>query len=120
MLTKPQVNIETSHTFMRGIYARQIIIPAGVLIVGAKHKTEHPHLISEGKCYIVNNDKKEYFEAPYSGITKAGSKRAIYAIEKTVFTTFHPTNEKDIKKIESEIIESEGFKIANNAAEAIT
>lgn len=119
MLEQPQVKVETNHAFMNGIYARQIIIPAGVVIVGAKHKTEHPYLISKGKCYIINNGKREYFEAPYNGITKPGSKRAIYAIEDTVFTTFHPTEETDIKKIESEIIEPEGLQIANNPVEVI-
>lgn len=119
MLEQPQAKVETNHTFMNGIYARQIIIPAGVVVVGAKHKTEHPHLISKGRCYIVNNGKREYFEAPYSGITKPGSKRAICAIEETVFTTFHPTEETDIKKIEAEIIEPEGLQIANNPPEAI-
>lgn len=115
----PQVEIETTHTFINGVYARQITIPAGVCIVGAKHKTEHPYLISKGKCWVVNKGERELIDAPHSGVTTPGSKRAITAIEDTVFTTFHPTNETDINKIEADIIEPEGLKITNNPTEAI-
>lgn len=109
-----QVEIKTRHLFCNGCYAREITIPAGVVIVGAKHKTEHFHVISAGRCIINMGDEHKEYAAPYTGITAVGTKRAIYAIEETVFTTFHPTTETNIETIESQIIESEGLKIANN------
>ena len=114
MLEMPQAAVETVHRFCDGCYAREISIPAGVMIVGAKHKTEHFHVISKGVLVISNMGKEEVFKAPYTGVTKPGSKRAIVAIEDSVFTTFHPTKEKDIEKIEREIIEDEGLKITNS------
>lgn len=114
-----KTGVRTSHMFCDGCYAREIFIPAGVVIVGAKHKTEHFHVISQGKCAVSNMGEAKVYEAPYTGVTKAGSKRAIIAIDDTVFTTFHPTNETDINKIEQQVIEDEGLKIANNPVERI-
>lgn len=119
MLNMPQAEVKTNHYFCEGCYAREITIPSGVLIVGAKHKTEHFHVISKGECVISNMGKDEVFKAPFTGVTKQGSKRAILALTETVFTTFHPTEETDINKIEQAIIENEGLKISNNPKVAL-
>ncbi len=120
MLDMPQVDIETKHTFCDGVYSREIIIPAGVCLVGAKHKTNHFYVVSKGLCCVSIDDVKTTIKAPHTGITEPGTKRVIYAIEDTVFTTFHPTKETDIDKIEALIIEPEGLKIANNPQELLT
>jgi len=76
-------------------------------------------VVSKGKCLIVDGDKSLEVIAPCTLISEVGAKRAIYAETETVLTTFHPTNETDIKKIEADIIEPEGLKIMNNPLEAI-
>lgn len=116
MLEYEQVDIKTRHQFTDGCYAREITIPAGVLLVGAKHLTEHFFVISKGKIMINNG---VVLEAPYTGITLPGTKRAIEALEETVMTTFHVTRETNIEEIEKAIIDPEGLKIANNPKEAL-
>ena len=115
MLSGPQVHIPTVHRFSKGIYSREITIPAGVCLVGAKHLTQHFFVISQGNCVINDGDSKKLYRAPYQGITAPGTKRAITALSETVFTTFHVTDETDIDKIECDIIEDEGLKIQNNS-----
>jgi hypothetical protein len=39
------------------------------------------------------------------GITEPGTRRALKIYEDTVWTTFHPTEETDLVKLEAELIE---------------
>lgn len=114
MLEMNQAEIKTKHSFCDGVYAREITIPAGVCLVGGKHKTSFFIVISQGECVVIDNEIETLYTAPCTVISKVGAKRAIMAIEDTVLTTFHPTKETDIDKIESDIIESEGLKIVNS------
>ena len=106
----PQIDIETQHTFCEGVYAREIKIPAGVVLVGAKHKTSFFVVISQGRCKI--NDKTYY--APTTFISEIGAKRAIYAVTDTTLTTFHATKLTDIKEIEEAIIDEEDVELLSN------
>ena len=46
----------------------------------------------------------EEFLAPYTFISKAGTKRLVFAFEETVWTTFHGTELTDPAQVEEEII----------------
>ena len=107
MIKAPQKDIEVFHQFTPGLYSRTIIIPAGVCLVGALHKTEHQFVVSAGRCICVIHNDREEMTAPHFGVTYPGTKRVIYAMEETVFTTFHPTNETDLKVIEAMLLEPE-------------
>ncbi len=114
MLKMPQAEIKTEHSFCNGIYSRKITIPKGVSLVGARHKTQFFMIISQGECIIRDGKTTERIKAPYQGVSEIGAKRAIYAVEETILTTFHPTYKTDIALIEKDIIEPEGKAIANN------
>lgn len=107
MLAAPQQGIEVFHQFTPGLYSRTIIIPAGVCLVGATHKTEHQFVVSHGKCISVIHNDREEIEAPHFGVTYPGTKRVIYAETDTVWTTFHPTDETDLEIIEALLLEPE-------------
>jgi len=109
------------HRFTEGMYIREIYMPAGSLWTSKIHKTEHPYVVSLGKA-AVSIDAKEWneIEAPYTGITKPGTRRVLYIIEDCIWTTFHridgmksefnylnkdETN-KIIEEIENKILES--------------
>ena len=93
----PEVTIK--HTFADGLYAREMSLKANSFVVGALHKTQHLFNISKGSCMVALEDRVEYLEAPYSGITQIGDKRVITAITDLVWTTYHVTNETDPEKI---------------------
>ena len=102
----PQINIPINHYFADGVYAREMIIPANVVLTGAVHKTCHLSILSKGKIQVVSNDEVIELSAPATILAKAGSKRAIHAIEESVWTNIHATNETDIDKIVEELTES--------------
>lgn len=105
MLKLPQAEIEATHRFTDSLYAREVFIPAGVALVGATHKTNHLYVVSSGHCEVVVDGRRETITAPFTGETKKGDKRVIYAITDTVWTTFHPTQETCLDKLGQILIE---------------
>lgn len=98
--------IPTEHTFTPGLYQRHVFMKAGDLLVTRIHLTEHPFLVLVGRFLVwTEEDGVVEISAPFRGITKPGTRRVIYVIEGTIFTTTHanPTNESDPEKIMAEI-----------------
>lgn len=119
------------HRFVPGMYIREIFMPAGSLITSQIHKTEHPFIVSAGSAYVkINDDEWELIEAPYTGITKPGTRRILYIEEDCVWTTIHAVDikpegdsyeavEKAVELINEQIIEQHinpllGGTIKNN------
>jgi len=95
-----------THTFGDSLYVREIRMPKGMLVISKIHKCTHPYFVLSGECSVLTENGIVRIKAPYSGITKAGTKRILYIHEDTVWTTVHanPSNTKDLKIIEDEII----------------
>lgn len=102
----PKAELPVTHRFTPGIYIREIFIPAGTMLTSMEHKTEHPFVISQGKIIVTSeNEGKVVYEAPFTGITKPGTRRALFAETDVVWTTFHATEETDVEKIGETILE---------------
>ncbi len=100
MLDGVPVEMPVTHRFTPGLYIREISIPAGTLLTSALHWTEHPFVISKGRIEVVSETEgRVVYEAPHTGITKPGTRRALYALTDTIWTTFHATDETDVEKI---------------------
>jgi hypothetical protein len=95
----PQVECPIRHFFAPGLYAREMTIPKGVTAVGAVHKTKHITTISKGRILMMTDDGVIEICAPYTGVSEAGIKRAAHALEETVMTCYHPTDETDLDKL---------------------
>ena len=92
------------HTFAGGCYIREIYNPANELIITKIHKKEHPFFLMKGEMSILTEDGIEHIKAPYQGITKAGTKRAIYTHEECIFITVHATENTTIEDVEDEVV----------------
>ena len=97
------------HWFAPGVYAREMFMPKGCLVVGKIHKTEHLNILSQGKLSVSNNGESITVEAPFTYVSPIGTKRALYAHEDVVWTTIHATELDDPELIEKEII-AESFE----------
>ena len=105
-----QLEIQTAHRFIDGIYSREVFMPKGAFVVSKLHKTENISIISKGACLeLREGEPVRRIEAPLTMISNDGVKRLLYILEDTIWTTMHynPTNEKDIMKLEDFIIEKE-------------
>lgn len=109
MLKIPEkVDCPVRHIFAPGVYAREIAIPKGSLVVGKIHRHRHVNIISKGTALVVTEFGSERLSAPCSFVSEVGTKRAVYAEEDIVWTTIHPTEETDLGKIE-EIVIAESY-----------
>lgn len=106
MLQMPehQIEIEPTHHFSKGIYAREILIPKGTTLTGKIHRTEHLNIISQGDISVLTEQGIKRIRAPFTMVSLPGTKRVGYAHEDTVWTTIHGTEETDLDKLEAELI----------------
>lgn len=106
MLSIPQADCPVRHYFAPGMYAREITIPKGVVLVGAIHKTCNLVVLSKGRLQLVTDDGTKIIEAPCTLTCQAGAKNAAYALEESVWTNFFPTDETDVEKLVELLTES--------------
>ncbi len=85
-------------------------MPKGMTLTSKIHKTEHQYVVLSGKVSVyIPGAGVQIIEAPYVGITKAGTRRVLYIHEDTRWITFHPTEETDMDKVEEALIEPHNF-----------
>ena len=123
----PQVDCPIRHHFAPGIYAREITIPKGTVLVGAIHKCESLVVLSAGKLRLVTDDGTVEITAPYTMTCTPGAKNAAVALEDSVWTNFFATEETDTDKLVEILTESKASDLlggdtnqqlaANKAAE---
>ena len=104
MKEMPQLDIKEKHYFSKGVYAREITIPKGATLTGKVHKFENLNIISKGKIVITTDEGTQILEAPCTLVSPPGTKRAGHALEETVWTTIHGTDETDLKKLEQHFV----------------
>ena len=102
----PPAFLPIKHYFANGMYAREMTMPAGAIVTGAIHKTTHFCILSQGRVHVMSEDGIEELVAPAIIISQPGTKRAIHALEDTVWTNIHATNETDLDKLVEELTES--------------
>lgn len=90
------------HWLAPGIYAREIHLPAGTVVVGKIHRHRHFNIISQGRVTCYTEFGLEHHEAPASFISEPGTKRVVVTHEDAIWTTIHPnpTDETDVSKLE--------------------
>ena len=94
------------HTFADGIYVRQMSMNPGSVVVGAIHKHLHVWFLLTGHISVVTEENTEDYIAPCYVVATPGTKRVIYAHEKSIFVNVHknPTNTQDIQQLEKNIV----------------
>jgi len=103
--TGEPVEMPLKHTFTDGMYIREIFMPAGTLLTSRIHKTNHPFVVTRGKCIVYDGNKIETITAPHTGITEPGTRRLLYIEEDTNWITYHATKLTNVDEIENEILE---------------
>lgn len=99
-----QVDIEPSHIHCEGVYAREILIAKDTVLVGEIHLKDQINVVSKGRIRVATEEGVKEIEAPCTFISPAGTKRAGYALEDTVWTVFHATESTDQQEIKKEFI----------------
>lgn len=98
-----QVECPLAHRFTEHQWIRERFVPAGTLFTTYTWRLEHPFFGSMGELLIWDEMSGwVHFKCPCTGITKAGTKRVVYAITDVVWSSVHfnPTNTRDIAELE--------------------
>jgi len=104
MKDMPQVDLEVIHRFAPGMYCRELIIPAGVMLTGKIHKTEHFSIMLSGRMLVPDGEGgATEIEGPRIEIAQPGIKRVGMAITEVRWITLHATEETDPALIEEQI-----------------
>jgi len=85
-----QLKIEPEHIFLPGLYCRTLKMPKGAILTSRFHKYENITMVTEGSAIVSMVDGVQRIDAPHKMISPAGAKRALYIIEDSTWTTFHP------------------------------
>lgn len=93
------------HVFAGEFYVREMFCPKDTMVVTKIHKLDHPYFVLTGEVSVLTEQGFTRLKAPFSGITKAGTKRVCYTHEDTIWTTVHNVgDERDLEKIEEFVI----------------
>jgi len=106
---------EPLHYFAKGMYLRELTVPAGMLIVGKTHLHEHLLVVVSGEAEIISEFGREVVKGGHISTSQAGVKRVVLAKEDTKFLTLHlnPTDTQDLEVIENEHIMKEELLLDN-------
>lgn len=78
------------HHFCAGVYVREFFLPKGFVVTGKIHRYPCINILLAGKIRIAQSDGLEtVMEAPQIYQSQAGEKKALFALEDTIFVTTH-------------------------------
>lgn len=100
----PREDGNLTHYFTKGIYARELFIPAGTVMTSKLHKLPRLCIISQGDVTFITEYGMQRVQAPYTAVFKPGSKVALFTHADTVWTAIHGTDETDLDKLEENLI----------------
>lgn len=118
--TLPAAEMPVTNRWTPGMYAREIYMPKGSLVVSKIHKTEHPFVVLTGKAAVWDaRHGVQQLSAGHVGITTPGTRRVLFIHEDCRWITFHATDKLSVEEVESDIIEPYALSEGNAADEAI-
>lgn len=98
------VDCPVTHRFAKGCYLREIFMPAGAVVVGKIHATEHFNVVLTGEVTVVTATTKERIRAPHTFISGPGVQKVVFVHEDCRWQTLHVTDKTDLDEIEKEVI----------------
>lgn len=98
----PQVEPPVAHFFCEGMYMRPMLLEKGMCCIGKIHTHGQMNICSYGDLSVLTHRGMERVQAGFHYVGVAGSQRAFYAHEESLWTIVLRTDETDIEKIEAE------------------
>ena len=98
MLNHEPIDCPVKHTFVPGMYIREIFMPKGKdgkdnWITSMVHNTTHPYFILKGAVAVYSgNDGVQFLKAGDKGITTPNTRRVLLILEDCVWVTVHVTD----------------------------
>jgi hypothetical protein len=111
--TFPQVKCPVVNRFAPGIYARELTMPAGAIVVGKEHRTEHLNVMLTGRATLLIDGEPVEAVAPFVCKSKARTMKVAMIHEEVRWLTVHPNpdNERNVRKLVNILTVPDGRKL---------
>lgn len=101
-----------SHHFIgqdqaKGVYAKELRIPAGFRLVSHSHTYDHLAILASGIVRLSVDDRHQLLTGPEAVTIKAGEVHTLRAITAAVWFCIHPTDETDADKVDEAILKAD-------------
>lgn len=121
LLSQPQVECPLRHLFAPGVYYREVTMPAGTLVIGHEHLTEHFNIVTKGVARVMIDGEFHLIQAPHVFVSKPGVRKVLLIDEDMTWATVHVTTETDLEILESTLIRhSESFDSYHDEIQRLT
>lgn len=95
------------HHFCAGVYAKQIHIRAGYVVMSHKHAHDHLSILASGQVRVTSDDGEHVYVAPAGIKMAAGVHHAVHALQDSVWFCVHATDETDSEKVDRVLIQED-------------
>lgn len=100
----PTIEMPVKNHFSHGVYGRELLIPAGTVLVGHIHKFENMNVLLEGEMLVTTENGPQRVGAGHLVVSPPGTKRVALALTDCRWLTIHGTHDTDVDKIERQFI----------------
>lgn len=116
-LSLPQSECPVTHTFGPGVYIREVVLPAGSIVIGHHHNFHHTNIMICGRLTAINSDgSATEWVAPMMYVGGPGRK-VVYVHEDTVWLNVFATDETDVEALEAKLLTKSASFESNAAVE---
>lgn len=97
-------DIGITHHFAGGVYAKQVLIPAGYALVQHKHAHDHLSFLAAGTVEVQVDGVSQTHSGPVALTIHAGKHHGVKALTDAVWLCIHATDCEDEAEIDQVLI----------------
>jgi quercetin dioxygenase-like cupin family protein len=98
------IDLSIVHHFSAGVYAKQMLLPAGHYAETHQHRYDHMSILASGTVSVTLDGVTTHYEGPSVVHIGAGKMHRIEAITDSVWFCVHATEETDPGKVDEVLI----------------
>lgn len=95
---------DITHHFGGGVYAKETIVPAGMVLVQHKHEHDHLSILASGTVEVTVDGARKVLIGPACLKIQAGTHHGIKALTDVVWYCIHATDCDDPEKVDEVLI----------------
>ena len=99
-----EIDLNISHHFSDGVYARKMLLPAGHFAVTHAHEYDHLSILAAGIVELEADGVVQMLRSPACVTILANTHHQITALEDAVWFCIHATDETDVDKLDEVLI----------------
>ena len=95
---------DIKHNFGGGVYAKEMHVPAGMVVAKHTHDFTHLSILASGKASVFIAGEKTDIEGPYCLTVEANKQHFIVAVTDVVWFCIHATDCTDAEDVDQVLI----------------